>query len=132
LVAEDTTFGGCHTGLRVVLFHQLHKETIYGRRVVGEKEVVPMRRSVLLLAMLVLLSTMALPAMAQSGYYDDDDYGRGYYDDDNGRYDDDYDEPRAPRCDWYFFEETRQWDAWWEYWCFWRGWGWEFVVWEWA
>ena len=91
-----------------------------------------MRRSVLLLAMLVLLSTMALPAMAQSGYDDDDDYGRGYYDDDNGRYDDDYDEPRAPRCDWYFFEETRQWDAWWEYWCFWRGWGWEFVVWEWA
>jgi len=113
----------------VVLFHQLHKETIYGRRGVREKEVVPMRRSVLLLlAMLVLLSTtMALPAMAQSGYYDDDDNGR--YDDD---YYDDYDEPRAPSCDWYFFDATRQWDAWWEYWCYWRGWGWEFVVWEWA
>jgi hypothetical protein len=38
------------------------------------------------LAMLALLATMALPAMAQSSY-DDDDYGRGYY----------YD-PRDPQC----------------------------------
>ena len=41
-------------------------------------------------------------------------------------------EPRAPRCGWYFFEETRRYDAWWEYWCYYRGWGWEFVFWVWA
>jgi len=108
--------------------------------------------------MLALLATMALPAIAQSSY-EDDDYGRGYYDDDRGyddeyddrgyddeyddygrRYDDrgyydDYDDrgydddPRDPQCGWY-----PSWDddeEWWEYWCFWPDWGWEFVLWSW-
>ncbi len=40
-------------------------------------------------------------------------------------------EPREPRCGWYYYED-RRWDPWWEYWCHWRGWGWEFVFWTWA
>jgi len=118
-----------------------------------------MRRiSLVVLAVLALLTILALPAMAQYddygyndddyGYNGDDDYGRDYNDDDYGnddygrdddRYDeyppgyyDDPEEPREPRCDWYYFDETRQYDAWWEYWCRWPGWGWVFVVWEWA
>ena len=61
------------------------------------------------------LGVFELPAMAQGYNDDDDDYYSRYDDDDNGRYDDyydDYDEPRAPRCGWYYFEETRRWDAW--------------------
>ena len=61
--------------------------------------------SAIMLAMLV--SSFALPALAQ-------------------------DEPREPRCGWYFFEETRRYDAWWEYWCRYPDWGWEFVFWVWA
>ncbi len=110
-----------------------------------------MRRTILfLVAVLALLAIMAVPAVAQYGDYGDDE-GYGYnddrdYGDDEGygynddRYDDEYppgyyddpEEPRAPRCDWYYFDETRQWDAWWEYWCHYRGWGWVFVVWVWA
>ena len=103
---------------------------------------------------------MALPAVAQSGYddgrgYDDDDYGRNYHDDDDdygrnyhddddddyGRnyhdddddydrdYYDNYDEPRDPQCGWYANWDNRY--EWWEYWCFWPNWGWEFVFWAW-
>jgi hypothetical protein len=109
--------------------------------------------------MLALLATMALPAVAQSGYddgrgYDDDDYGRNYHDDDDdyGRnyhdddddydrnyhdddddydrdYYDNYDEPRDPQCGWYANWDNR--DEWWEYWCFWPNGGWEFVFWSW-
>ena len=39
------------------------------------------------------------------------------------------DEPREPRCGWYGPYEDRHWDPWWEYWCRWPGWGWEFVFW---
>ena len=107
----------------------------------------PVRRTILVLAMLALLATMALPAVAQSGYdddgrgYDNDDYGRDYHDDDDyGRnyHDDDddydrdyydYDEPRDPQCGWYANWNHRH--EWWEYWCFWPNWGWEFVLWSW-
>jgi len=73
-----------------------------------------MKRLVLVLTitammLAVLVSGLALPALAQ-----------------------DEKEPRQPRCDWYYFEETRQWDAWWEYWCRYPDWGWEFVFWVWA
>ena len=57
----------------------------------------------------VLVSGLALPALAQ-----------------------DEAEPREPRCGWYYFDETREYDAWWEYWCHYRGWGWEYVFWTWA
>ncbi len=71
-----------------------------------------MRRMILVLTVTALMlatlvSSLALPALAQG-------------------------EPREPRCRWFYFEETRRWDAWWEYWCHYRGWGWVFVVWEWA
>jgi hypothetical protein len=39
------------------------------------------------------------------------------------------DEPGAPQCGWYYNTADR--DAWWEYWCWWPGWGWEFVFWVW-
>ncbi len=38
--------------------------------------------------------------------------------------------PAAPQCGWYFNSADR--DEWWEYWCWWPGWGWEFVFWVWA
>ena len=56
----------------------------------------------------VLVSGLALPALAQ-----------------------DEEEPREPRCGWYYFEEE-PWDPWWEYWCRYPNWGWEFVFWVWA
>jgi len=40
--------------------------------------------------------------------------------------------PDAPQCSWYLnwlLENPRE--AWWEYWCWWPGWGWEFVFWVW-
>ena len=95
----------------------------------------PVRRTILVLAMLALLATMALPAVAQSGYddgrgYDGDDYGRNYHDDDYDRdYYDNYDEPRDPQCGWYANWDNRY--EWWEYWCFWPNWGWELVFWSW-
>jgi hypothetical protein len=57
--------------------------------------------------LIMLVSSLALPALAQG-------------------------EPREPRCGWYYYEETRQWDDWWEYWCRYPDWGWEFVFWVWA
>jgi hypothetical protein len=41
------------------------------------------------------------------------------------------DEPSAPECEWYGPYEEDDDDAWWEYWCYWPGWGWEFVFWVW-
>jgi len=66
----------------------------------------------------MLLAT-ALPALAQE------------FNEESGKMDDSG-EPRAPQCDWYYFDETQEYDAWWEYWCHYRGWGWEFVLWTWA
>ena len=38
--------------------------------------------------------------------------------------------PGSPQCSWYKnWEEPEK--AWWEYWCWWPGWGWEFVFWVW-
>jgi len=98
--------------------------------------------------MLAMLGIMALPAMAQSGDYNDDygdryagygddDYGdAGYNDDDYDRYppgyDDQEEEPRAPDCDWYGPYHERPYDPWYEYWCYWHGWGWEYVFWVYA
>ncbi len=43
------------------------------------------------------------------------------------------DEPSAPQCGWYLNWLAVLPDlAWWEYWCWWPGWGWEFVFWVWA
>ena len=78
-----------------------------------------MRRLVLVLTVTAMLVLTAFSASAQE------------FDEESGKLED-FDEPRAPDCEWYFFEETRQYDAWWEYWCYYHGWGWEFVVWEWA
>jgi len=35
--------------------------------------------------------------------------------------------PDNPRCDWYPFSNEEE--EWWEYWCRWPHWGWEFVFW---
>ena len=78
-----------------------------------------MKRLILVLALTAMLVATALPALAQN------------FNEESGKTDDSG-EPRAPSCDWYYFDETHEYDAWWEYWCYWRGWGWEFVVWEWA
>jgi hypothetical protein len=65
----------------------------------------------------VMLSSLALPALAQD------------------------DRPPAdPDCDWYGPFSVEVWEqvpwleeeAWWEYWCYWPHWGWEFVFWVWA
>lgn len=37
-------------------------------------------------------------------------------------------EPGTPQCGWYLNWEDPE-EAWWEYWCWWPGWGWEFVFW---
>ncbi len=98
-----------------------------------------------LVAILAMVAIMALPAMAyHNGYgheYDDPDPYETYgHDDDDDYYDDDdryppgYDdshEPRPPDCDWYGPYGHGN-DAWWEYWCYWHGWGWEYVFWAWA
>jgi hypothetical protein len=38
--------------------------------------------------------------------------------------------PGDPQCGWYLNWEEPE-EAWWEYWCWWPGWGWEFVFWVW-
>jgi hypothetical protein len=43
------------------------------------------------------------------------------------------DAPGAPQCSWYLnWVVSAPHEAWWEYWCWWPGWGWEFVFWVWA
>ncbi len=43
------------------------------------------------------------------------------------------DAPNAPQCGWYANWLLADPDVtWWEYWCWWPGWGWEFVFWVWA
>jgi len=72
-----------------------------------------MKRTIFVLVVIVMmLVATALPAL--------------------GSHRDRAEEPRAPKCGWYYFDATRKYDAWWEYWCYWRGWGWEFVFWTWA
>jgi hypothetical protein len=115
------------------------------------------RISLFLVAMLAMVAILALPAIAEhnapyydeydrcdtdhDGRYDDDSCYKGgpndtgYEDDYYDRYDDDdhgrYDEPREPDCDWYGPYGSGN-NAWYEYWCYWHGWGWEFVFWAWA
>lgn len=64
-----------------------------------------MKRRILLLALTVavLALVVAVPAFAQTGA------------------------PRAPQCGWY--EAWSAGDAWWEYWCYWPSFGWEYVFW---
>ena len=78
-----------------------------------------MKRLILVLTVTAMLVVTALSASAQG------------FDEESGKLDDGG-EPNAPECDWYYFDETRDYDAWWEYWCEWPGWGWEFVFWTWA
>jgi|SRR5215211_7415671 len=126
------------------------------------EEIVLVKRFLFLTAMLAMLAVMALPAVASHNDYDDDpydDYGSNSHDDYGDRWDnyrnrwddyadrygddDDYDryppgyddqeeEPRAPDCDWYGPYHERPWDPWYEYWCYWHGWGWEYVFWVYA
>jgi len=77
------------------------------------------KRMILVLTVTAMLVATALPATAQK------------FNEESGKLDD-YQEPRAPKCGWYYFDATRKYDAWWEYWCYWRGWGWEFVFWVYA
>jgi len=32
---------------------------------------------------------------------------------------------------WYYYQDSNL-EPWWEYWCYWPGWGWEYVFWVWA
>ena len=91
-----------------------------------------------LVAILAMVAIMALPAIAEHEgydpydpdpyhYNDDDDYGDERY---PPGYDDSH-EPRPPDCDWYGPYGHGN-DAWWEYWCYWHGWGWEYVFWAYA
>ncbi len=101
-----------------------------------------MRKMVLLAAMLALLLTLAVPVTAQEGALDE---GYPFFGEDSGYAGEDYPfddvsgseedsgsdaSPGEPQCDWYFNSADR--DEWWEYWCWWPGWGWEFVFWVWA
>ena len=63
-----------------------------------------MKRRILLLALtvVVLALVVAVPAFAQVA-------------------------PRAPQCGWY--EAWSAGDKWWEYWCYWPSFGWEYVFW---
>ena len=38
--------------------------------------------------------------------------------------------PDAPQCGWYYSTDP-DYEPWWEYWCWWPGWGWEYVFWVW-
>jgi len=78
-----------------------------------------MKRMILVLTLTAMLVVTALPALAQN------------FNEESGKMDDSG-EPNTPECDWYYFDETREYDAWYEYWCHYRGWGWEFVFWTWA
>jgi len=76
-----------------------------------------MRRLFLVLtvaAIMLLLS--ALPALAEEYGYSDEG------------------EPYEPKCEWRLVpHQPYPWDEqWWEYWCYWPGWGWEYVFWTWA
>ena len=77
-----------------------------------------MKRLILVLTLTAMMLATALSASAQE------------FDEDSGKLDNG--EPNAPECDWYYFDETHEYDAWYEYWCHYRGWGWEFVFWTWA
>jgi hypothetical protein len=78
-----------------------------------------MRRMILVLtvsAMMMLAMFLTMPAGAQEDFM-----GTKGGDD----------EPGMPECEWYGpFGYGNE--AWWEYWCWWPGWGWEYVFWAWA
>ena len=38
--------------------------------------------------------------------------------------------PGDPQCGWYY-NTGEGFAPWWEYWCWWPGWGWEYVFWAW-
>ncbi len=59
----------------------------------------------------MMLIGSALPALASHEY-------------------DNSEEPREPQCGWY--ENWNNHEDWWEYWCYYRHWGWEYVFWTWA
>jgi hypothetical protein len=99
----------------------------------GYKEVVPMRRILLVLVVLALLVVPAVPAMAQS-WWDDD---RGHHSNnnwwDNDR-DDDRDDDRGDRDrDHNRWDNNNVWCGWypswwgWHYWCYSPWWGWWLV-----
>ncbi len=74
--------------------------------------------SVLMVSAWLLMSLFAVPALGDIG---DPDAGHKGEEDQPGEVD----------CDWYgpFGHGD---EAWWEYWCFWPGWGWKYVFWVWA
>ncbi len=85
-----------------------------------------MRRVWLVLAVLALVVAMVLPAVAQVPEEESTYEGKGVYGTDDGASSDE--SLGDPQCDWYYATGAG-WDPWWEYWCWWPGWGWEFVFW---
>ncbi len=77
-----------------------------------------MRRLILVLTVsAMMLVAVAMPAV---GWHEETGDSKGA--------------PENPDCDWYgpFGGGPGDDEAWWEYWCFWPHWGWEFVFWVWA
>ena len=98
-----------------------------------------MKRIILIISAIALVAAMmgisALSSAAQDGALDT---GADQYQDegaldtgDDGALDTDDSSPGDPQCGWYY-STGAGWDPWWEYWCWWPGWGWEFVFWVWA
>jgi hypothetical protein len=130
-VSENPPFGGC-CGVN-------NMQLIVQKRSAGDhqgKEVVPMRRVYLVLAMLALVVISALPATAQSwgdNHWEDDDNsrwdgGNDRWDDDNDhRWNDDNDRDHDYDRDY----NNNVWCGWfpgwwgkWSYWCYSPFWGW--------
>ena len=80
-----------------------------------------MRRMILVLTVSAMMLMTVLTGVAVGQM--DDPEGAGHKGGD--------DEPGMPECEWYGpFGYGNE--AWWEYWCWWPGWGWEYVFWAWA
>ncbi len=79
-----------------------------------------MRRMILVLTVSAMMLMTVLTGVAVGDIGDPDAGHKGYGDD-----------PGTPECEWYGPFGYGN-DAWWEYWCWWPGWGWEYVFWVWA
>jgi hypothetical protein len=109
-----------------------------------------LKRMMLVLTGLVMMTAVlglsALSSAAQDGaldtgggQYEDEgalDTGGDQYEDEGALdtgddYDDDDNSPATPQCGWYYMTHSNY-APWWEYWCWWPGWGWGFVFWVWA
>ena len=78
-----------------------------------------MRRMIVVFVMTawMLMTVFAVPAVGDIGEPPTGEKGED-------------DEPGEVYCDWYGPFEERPYDPWWEYWCWYPGYGWEYVFWS--